>query len=112
HAVMQHRSASRAAEVLFMSQPAVSKTIQQLERSLDFQLFERVKGRLVPTPEGQLLHKEVSMSFIGIMRLKSTAARIRDFGSGEIRLASLSSLSTNIVPLALKGFQERHPYVS
>src|SRR5699024_8828423 len=41
-----------------------------------------------------------------------TAARIRDFGSGEIRLASLSSLSTNIVPLALKGFQERHPYVS
>lgn len=112
HAVMVHHTASRAAEVLFMSQPAVSKTIQQLERSLGFSLFDRTKGRMVPTPEGQLLHKEVSLSFIGITQLRQTAARIRDFGSGELRIASLSSLSTSIVPLALKGYQARHPNVA
>lgn len=112
HAVMTHHTASRAAQVLFMSQPAVSKHIQQLERSLGFDLFDRVKGRLVPTPEGQLFHKEVSLSFIGITQLSQAATRIRDFGSGELRIAGLSSLSTSIIPLALKGFQDQHPGVA
>lgn len=95
-----------------MSQPAVSKTIQQLERSVGFALFDRIKGRMVPTPEGQLLHQEVSQSFIGMAQLKNAASRIRDFGSGELRIASLSALSTNVVPLALKAFQEQHPNVA
>jgi DNA-binding transcriptional LysR family regulator len=112
HAVMLHRTASRAAEVLFMSQPAVSKTIQQLERSIGFPLFDRIKGRMVPTSEGQLFHEEVARSFIGMTQLSQAAARIRDFGSGELRIASLSALSTSIVPLALKRFQERHPNVA
>lgn len=112
HAVMLHHTASRAAEVLFMSQPAVSKTIQQLERSLGFALFERSKGRMTPTPEGQLLHEEVARSFVGLIQLRQAAARIRDFGSGKLRIASLSALSTNIVPAALKGFQQRHPNVT
>lgn len=109
HAVMLHRTTSRAAQVLFMSQPAVSKTIQQLERSIGFALFNRSKGRLVPTSEGQLFHKDVTRSFVGITELRQTAARIRDFGSGKLRIAGLSALSTSIVPLALKGFQDRHP---
>jgi len=112
HAVMVHHTASRAAEVLFMSQPAVSKTIQQLERSVGFPLFDRIKGRMVPTPEGQLLHQEVARSFTGMAHLKSAASRIRDFGSGKLRIASLSALSTSIVPLALKAFQEQHPNVA
>nr|WP_257216492.1 LysR substrate-binding domain-containing protein [Allopusillimonas soli] len=112
HAIMLHRTASRAAEVLFMSQPAVSKTIQQLERSIGFALFDRVKGRMVPTSEGQLFHEEVARSFAGITQLRQTAARIRDFGSGKLRIAGLSALSTSIVPLALKDFQQRHPNVA
>ncbi|TKR53446.1 LysR family transcriptional regulator [Allopusillimonas ginsengisoli] len=112
HAVMVHHTASRAAEVLFMSQPAVSKTIQQLERSIGFALFDRVKGRMLPTPEGLLLHQEVSQSFVGMAQLKNAASRIRDFGSGKLRIASLSALSTSIVPLALKAFQEQHPNVA
>lgn len=95
-----------------MSQPAVSKTIQQLERSVGFALFDRTKGRMIPTPEGQLLHKEVARSFAGIIQLRQTAARIRDFGSGKLRIACLSALSTSVVPLALKAFQERHPNVA
>jgi len=112
HAVMTAGTASRAAEVLRISQPAVSKAIQELERSVGFALFERIKGRMVPTPEGQLFQREVEASFLGMAHLRSIAARIRDFGSGEIRLASLSALSTNIVPLALRRFRDRHPQVA
>ena len=48
--VMLCGTASRAAETLNISQPAVTKAVQALERSIHFALFERVKGRLVPTP--------------------------------------------------------------
>jgi len=112
YAVMTAGTASRAAEILRISQPAVSKAIQELERSLGFALFDRTKGRMVPTAEGRLFHREVETSFIGIARLRTAAARIRDFGSGQIRLASLSALSTNIVPRALRQFRNKHPQVA
>lgn len=111
-AVMKTGTASRAAEILRISQPAVSKAIQELERVIGFPLFHRIKGRMSPTAEGNLFFREVEASFSGLVHLRGTAARIRDFGSGEIRVASLSALSTNVMPKALKSFQTRHPNVA
>lgn len=112
HAVMTNGTASRAAEVLRISQPAVSKAVQELERIVGFELFHRIRGRMVPTSEGQLFFREVQGAFSGLMHLRSAAARIRDFGSGEIRVACLSALSTNVAPKALRSFQVRHPNVA
>ncbi len=112
HAVMVCGTASRAAEVLGISQPAVSKAIQSLERSVDFPLFERVKGRMIPTPEGQLFFREVESSFVGLTRLRSAAARIHDFGSGDLRIACLSAFSANLLPYALSRFRAAHPDVA
>lgn len=103
---------ARAAEVLRISQPAVSKAIMALERSVGFRIFDREKGRLVPTAEGQLFYREVEISFAGIARLRSAAARIRDYGSGEVRLGCLSAFSTNLVPNAIARFRRKHPDVS
>lgn len=108
---MVHGTTQRAAEVLNISQPGVSKALQELERQLGFRLFDRVRQRLVPTAEGRLYFREVENSFAALSRLRSAGARIRDFGSGEIRVATLSGLSTNIVPRALSRFQKRHPNV-
>lgn len=110
--VMTNGTTARAAEVLHISQPAVSKMVQELERSLGFALFRRVKGRLHPTPEGQLFFREVEHAFLGMGHLRGAAARIRDFGSGEIRIACLSALSTNVLPRALKVFMERNPNIA
>lgn len=112
HAVMTNGTASRAAEVLRISQPAVSKAIQELERAVEFSLFHRVKGRMIATEEGRLFFQEVEGAFSGLMHLRAAAARIRDFGSGEIRIACQSALSTTILPKALRAFQQRHPDVS
>jgi DNA-binding transcriptional LysR family regulator len=111
-AVMTNGTASRAAEVLRISQPAVSKTIQELERSVGFALFHRIRGRIVPTAEAQLFFKEVEQSFAGLVHLRGAASRIRDFGSGEIRVACLSALSTNVLPRAIKQFLARNPQVA
>lgn len=110
--VMTNGTTARAAEVLHVSQPAVSKMIQELERSLGFDLFRRIKGRLHPTPEGQLFFREVEHTFLGLVHLRGAAARIRDFGSGELKIASLSALSTNVLPRALHAFMTRNPNVA
>lgn len=111
-AVMVSGTASKAAELLRISQPAVSKSLMELERDIGFALFSRTKGRLVATAEAAMLFREVEASFSGLTQLRATAARIRDFGSGEIRIATLSALSENIVPLALRAFQKLHPSVA
>jgi DNA-binding transcriptional LysR family regulator len=108
-AVMLGQSASRAAELLGITQPAVSRALADLEAGLGFLVFERVRGRLRPTPEGQLFFHEVAVSFTGLDRLRMAAARIRDFGSGSLRLASLAAYGSTVVPRALHGFRRLHP---
>ena len=112
HAVMTCGTTSRAADVLAISQPAVSKAVAALERAIGFDLFDREKGRLVPTAEGQLFFREVQDTFAGLARLRSAAARIRDHGSGDLRVACLSAFSTNLLPGAIKRFCERNPTVA
>lgn len=112
HAVFTTGGTSRAAELLRISQPAVSKAVIELERGTGLRLFDRSTGRMVPTAEAHLFFKEVEASFVGLSRLRGAAARIRDFGSGELRLASLSALSTNVMPRAIRAFQTRHPDVA
>lgn len=110
-AVMLSGSASRAAELLDITQPAVSRTVAELERVVGFGLFERIRGRLIPTPEAKLLLAEVEQSFVGLDRLRAEAARIRDFGAGSIRIASLAALGSTLVPRAIRAFQANHPDV-
>lgn len=111
-AVMVSGSASRASERLQITQPAVSRAIADLEAAVGFGLFDRVKGRLVPTPEGLLFFRDVNASFIGLDSLRSAAARIRDFGSGSIRIASLAALGSTLVPRAIRMFREAHPGIA
>jgi DNA-binding transcriptional LysR family regulator len=103
-AVMTNGTTARAAEVLRISQPAVSKAIAEMERAVGFALFHRA--------EGQLLFREVEQTFTGLAHLRGAAARIRDYGSGELRIGSLSALSTNVMPRALAAFMKRHPQVA
>jgi DNA-binding transcriptional LysR family regulator len=111
-AVMTYGTTSRAAEALGMSQPAVSKAIMTLERSIGFKLFDREKGRMTPSAEGQLFFREVQTSLAGLAKLRSAAARIRDYGSGDIRIACLSAFSTNLVPGAIARFRRKHPGIA
>ena len=112
HAVMISGSASRAAELLQVSQPAVSRAIADLEAEVGFALFDRVRGRLLATPEGQLFFSDVGANFAGLNRLRTAAARIRDFGSGTLRVASLAAMGSTLVPRAIRRFRDGYPGVA
>ncbi|OCK59045.1 LysR substrate-binding domain-containing protein [Bradyrhizobium sp. LMTR 3] len=108
-AVMRCGTASRAAEVLGVTQPAVSRSIGEFERSVGFPLFARIRNRLVATPEARMLYEEVKAAFHGIDAIRAVAARIRDHGSGEIRIASLFAASHSVIPKAVAIFRRKHP---
>lgn len=111
-AVIKAGSVSRAAELLGVTQPGVSRAIAELERALGFRLFDRVRNRIVPTPEGRLFHAEVQASFLGMDRLRASAARIRDHGAGQVRIGSLSALGSSLVPRAVRRFREMRPDIA
>lgn len=110
-AIMNSGGAGTAAALLHTSQPAISRSLAQLESELGFRLFDRIRGRLVPTREGQLFHAEVKANLVGLDRLKQRAAQIREVGAGAIRVASLSALGHGLVPRAIAAFSRKHPQV-
>lgn len=111
NAVMISGSTVRAAELMGVTQPAVSRLIAELETATRFRLFDRVRGRLVPTPEGQLFFRDVEASFKGLDRLRVSAANIRDHGAGALKVASLAAGGAVLVPEAIRRFREQHPKV-
>lgn len=110
-AVMRCGTAARAAEVLGVTQPAVSRSIVEFEGSVGFPLFARIRNRLVATPEGRMLYDEIKAALHGLDSIRATAGRIRDHGSGELRVAALSSASHSVIPRAVASFRKKHPNV-
>jgi DNA-binding transcriptional LysR family regulator len=110
-AIMTSGGAGAAAALLGTSQPAISRSLAKLEGELGFKLFDRIRGRLVPTREGQMFHAEVRANHVGLDRLKQRAAQIREVCAGAIRVASLSALGHGLVPRAITAFSRKHPDV-
>jgi len=111
-AVMLAKSITRASEMLFVSQPAVSRLIKDLEASVEFDLFKRIKKRLVPTPEGEALFEEVERSFSGLKKIGMAAREIKDFRCGSIAIASLPALGLGYLPKMISNFADEKPGVS
>lgn len=105
-AVMRTGSTMRAAELLGISQPAISRALARLATSTRLTLFKTVRGRLIPTPEAELFQTEVRTAFAGIDRLKSKAASIREFGTGTLRIACFPALGLSFVPKAIRLFRD------
>lgn len=108
-AVMLTGSVNGAAELLHVSQPAVSKLLANAVRHSGLALFERVKGRLVPTPEAQQLYAEVEHLWRGVERVRDVTRALADPQTGTLRLAVSASLASHLAPRAVALLCERLP---
>jgi DNA-binding transcriptional LysR family regulator len=107
-AFMQRRSIKGAAEMLFISQPAVSRLIADCEESLGFTLFDRNRGRLVPTAEAQVWYDEVKRAFLGLDRIVLVGEQIRTMRRGSLRIAGAPSVGLTMLPGAIAEFMRGH----
>src|SRR5688572_6391852 len=101
HAVIETGSATRAAERLGITQPAVSKLLKSFTDDCGFLLFQRKGGQLVPTREAQILAGEVTKVFNGARRIKEVARAVREHEWGEISIAAPPAFAVRFLPRVL-----------
>ncbi|WP_322061517.1 LysR family transcriptional regulator [Paraburkholderia sp. J63] len=108
-AIMLTGSISGAAKLLHVSQPAVSRLISYTEQRLGLSLFERIKGRLYPTPEARRLFTEVNVVYQGVQRVNEVADDLIENRMGHLRIACSPNLGQSLIPRAIARFYERLP---
>ncbi|WP_148252923.1 LysR substrate-binding domain-containing protein [Aidingimonas lacisalsi] len=107
--VMESGTVSAAAERMLIAQPGVTRLLKQLEHDIGFTLFERVRGRLVPTPEARIFYREVAQVWSGMEHLRDTARRIREREVGGLRISAMPLLGMTFLPDVLASFAPAHP---
>lgn len=108
HLTVLTGSVSAAADAMGRSQPAATRLLKELEQDLGFRLFDRVRGRLQPTPEGLLLFEEVERSLIGLDRIATVAGQIRRGRRGTLSIATLPAGAAILVKV-MKRFTDVRP---
>ncbi|GEK48288.1 LysR substrate-binding domain-containing protein [Bisbaumannia pacifica] len=106
--VMDCGTVSGAAQRMLIAQPGVTRLLKQLEHDLGFALFERRRGRLVPTPEARLFHRELVRVWSGLEELRTTARRIREREMGGLRISAMPLLGMTFLPDVLAAFTKQH----
>ncbi|HYZ62810.1 MAG TPA: LysR substrate-binding domain-containing protein, partial [Acetobacteraceae bacterium] len=108
-AVMRHGGMTRAAAVLGIGQPHISRAIAQLEAELGFSLFVRGHGSALPTEEGEAFAHEVEQTYAGLEHLRHMARQIRERGTGSLRVACQPSLAARLLPRAIRRLHAECP---
>ena len=105
-------SVSRAAEALYVSQPAITLQLQALERELGVKLLERSGRRLVPTREGEALYALARPLVEGLDGLDGAFhEQLRGLDGGELDVAAGSSTILYLLPGIVDAFRQRQPGV-
>lgn len=110
-AVMITGSIRGASQLLFVSQPAVSRLLSHTEARVGFPLFERIRGRLFSTPEAKKLFHEVELVYAGVMRVNELAKDLREHQEGILNLVASPSVGQAVIPLAMADYRHSNPQV-
>ena len=111
YAVMTCGSLTRAAEVLHISQPAASKALKHAEQQLGLVLFQRIRGKLLPTDEALLLFEEAKKVYQNLDHLRVLAQNLAKNPHGKLAIGCLPSLGLNLVPEVTALFIKKHPHI-
>jgi len=109
HAVYNCGSITAAAKMLNVSQPSVSKVLAHAEQQLGFALFDRQKGKIIPTQEAEKLIHHVSDVYANINELRRTSENLRVSDSGQVSVAMIPSIGVQLAPSAIASYVALYP---
>ncbi|WP_270935560.1 LysR family transcriptional regulator [Falsiroseomonas oryzae] len=110
-AIMRCGTLTGAAQALDVSQPALSQLLLHAEDQLGFKLFQRLRGRLVPTPEAEQLLPEAERLHRDFEGFRRFAVELRRGQAGSVRLACSAPPALSFVPRAMQAFRKACPEV-
>lgn len=102
---------SRAADALFVTQPALTSRIQGLERSLGAELFVRSRTGSRLTDAGRALLPHAQRALAAVRHGREAVEQVRTGGSGSLTIGAAPAVSTYVLPAMLHRFQAGHPGV-
>jgi DNA-binding transcriptional LysR family regulator len=109
HAVAKHRSFTKAADALCMTQPAVTFQIRQLEEQFNTRLFDRVNGRITLTPAG-VIALDYAERILGLSAELGT--RLKEVSGqevGPLLIGASTTIAEFLLPRILGEYKVRHP---
>jgi len=109
--VARHGSFTRAAETLFMTQPAVTFQIKQLEEQYNTRLLDRGHGRVTLTPAGELVLAYAERILELSEEMEARVGELTDELSGVLHLGSSTTIAAYWLPCLIEGFKRRYPRV-
>lgn len=110
-AVAECESISKAAELNYISQPAISKAITKMEENLGTVLFNRNHRGVTLTDEGKVFYDELKSAFDIIKAGEDKLRSINELGIGRLRLGASSVLCKAMLLPYLKGFINENPHI-
>lgn len=107
--VAEYGNISKAAKKLFVSQPAVTKSIKNLEENLGIKLFNRNSKGVLLTEEGKVLYEYVKNAYIQIEKGEKIVKQLKNKSKGVVRIGISNTLCKYYFMPFLKGFHEKYP---
>lgn len=110
-AVADTQSFSKAADQLFVTQPAVSKRIAMLEQGLNARLFDRIGRRTTLTEAGELLLPQARQILLSVEDSRRALANLSGQVGGRLTMATSHHIGLHRLPPILKAYTQQHPEV-
>ncbi|EGQ8680667.1 LysR family transcriptional regulator [Vibrio parahaemolyticus] len=107
YAIMQAGTVSGAARLLHVSQPNVTRVLAHTEQQLGFALFERVKGRLVPTQEAKALLPEAEKVYQQLGQFRSLTNKVKQ-GTQHLRIGAPPVLAAHLLAPTVALLSKEH----
>lgn len=109
--VYETQNISRAADLLYISQPAVSHNIKELEKQLGIQLFYKKANGMSSTNEADILYKYISSAFNSIWKGELTISDMAGLKTGVVKIGIPSYLSVLFLSEIITEFRQKHPNI-
>ena len=110
-AIVRRGGFTRASATLHLSQPAISRRIELLERELGAPLFERIRTGVVLTEAGRAFLSHAEAALASLRDGVSAVEALRGTGRGAVTLAIVGTLASTTLTACLRRFREAHPAV-
>ena len=110
--VARNLSYTKAAQELFVSQPAITKHVKELESQYQTRLFERLGNKIELTASGRLLLEHGEAILEAYNKLEFEMSLLRNEYSGELRLGASTTIAQYVLPPLLAKFIEKFPHVT
>ena len=110
-AVVENKSFSKAAEKLFISQPAISYNIKELEKNLNVKLFYRISKGVMPTSEGEKLYYYIKSAYDFIYLGEQSIKDSQKKPNGNIRIGVPTHIGISYLSNKIESFYKKYPNI-